>query len=97
MPLQSQLPFQPDVTNYPDKTIYKPNAIDIPSNVPKELAVYCRTEEQFLPLGKTWSDLTPEEMELAKKRYRFDPFKPGIYQGITGYGGSFWNIFFFVQ
>ena len=60
-----------------------------PSDVPKELSIFMRTEEQFLPTGKTWSDLSPEEKQSVLNRYRFDPYKPGIYQGITGYGGSF--------
>lgn len=55
--------------------------------IPKdELDIFFRDEAQFLPPGKTWADLSPEELKLARDRYRFDPLKPGMYQGITGIG-----------
>lgn len=79
MPLPNLLHFQPDGTNY-DRT----NAVETSSDIPKEFAIFARTENQFLPPGKTWADLTPEELIIARGRYRFDPFKPGIYQSISG-------------
>ena len=53
-------------------------------DIPKEMDIFFRSEASFLPTGKTFNDLTPEELELVKNQYRFSPFKPGIYQGITG-------------
>lgn len=63
------------------------NAHSVATNdeIPKdELDLFFRDESQFLPPGKTWADLTPEEQKIARDRYRFDPLKPGMYQGITG-------------
>ena len=62
------------------------NNTPLPNNqdVPKELDVYCRFESDFLPPGKTLKDLTPEELKEVQDKYRFDPFKPGLYQTITG-------------
>lgn len=54
--------------------------------VPNEMDVYMRTESSFLPPGKTWADLTEEERQEVKLKYRFDCFKPGKYQAITGDG-----------
>jgi len=55
--------------------------------IPKDqLDVYFRDESHFLPEGKTWSDLTDKEKAEAKAKYRFDPMRPGMYQGITGIG-----------
>ena len=36
--------------------------------------------------GKTWADLTEKEKKEAQAKYRFDPMRPGVYQGITGFG-----------
>ena len=57
------------------------------TEVPKELDIFCRTEYDFIPPGKTFDDLTDEEKQALKDKYRFDPLKPGIYQGITGKSG----------
>ena len=57
-----------------------------PSVIPKRLDIYFRSIESFLPEGKTMDDLTPEEYERIKSQYRFSPYRPGIYQGITGFG-----------
>ena len=56
--------------------------------VPNELNIFMRTESSFLPPGKTWNDLTPEERQEVELKYRFDCFKPGMYQTITGFGDS---------
>ena len=56
------------------------------SDLPKEMEIYVQTENDFLPPGKTMSDLTPDELETLRQRYRFSFFRPGIYQGITGKG-----------
>ena len=60
--------------------------IDNNQNIPKEMDIFFRDITAFLPDGKTFNDLTAEEKEKVKNQYRFDPFKPGIYQGITGKG-----------
>lgn len=56
---------------------------DIPKD---EMDVFFRSESSFLPEGKTWDELTEEEIAAIKSRYRFDPMRPGTYQGITGLG-----------
>lgn len=55
--------------------------------IPYELNIFLNTEADFLPEGKTFEDLTQEELETLRRQYRFSPFRPGIYQGITGIGG----------
>ena len=62
------------------------NPVDTNREIPKKMDIFYRTEEDFVPEGKTLSSLTAAETKLVKKKYRFDPFKPGIYQGITGFG-----------
>lgn len=60
------------------------NSILNVGDIPKELEIYARTEASFLPSGKTFEELTKEELEELKSRYRFSPFRPGLYQTITG-------------
>jgi hypothetical protein len=55
-------------------------------DVPKEMDIFFKTEAAFLPDGKTFGQLTPEEADLVKEKYRFSPYVPGIYQGITWRG-----------
>lgn len=54
--------------------------------IPKELNIFYRNLQSFIPAGKVWSDLTPDEKEEVKNQYRFSPYKPGQYQSITGFG-----------
>jgi hypothetical protein len=61
-------------------------AVDNGEEIPKEWDVFYKSMEAFLPAGKTIDDLTPEELKKIKSQYRFDPYSPGIYQGITGFG-----------
>jgi hypothetical protein len=60
----------------------------IPTNldIPKEMDIFFREESNFLPKGKTFDDLTEEEKKDLRNKYRFDPMKPGVYQGISGFG-----------
>ena len=55
-----------------------------PQEIPKEMDIFCRIESDFLPEGKTFKNLTPEEYKRLRSQYRFSPFRPGIYQAITG-------------
>lgn len=59
------------------------HVIDQNSEVPDEMNVFFRDERDFLPEGKVFSDLTEEEKHELQNRYRFSPYKPGQYQGIT--------------
>jgi len=68
--------FQPAISKPRD-------AVDTYDDVSKDMDVFQRSEEQFLPEGKTFEDLTDEELAQLKRQYRFDYYKPGIYQGIT--------------
>ncbi len=54
--------------------------------IPKEMDIFFRAESQFLPEGKTFDELTKEEKAMVQAKFRFDPMKPGIYQGISGFG-----------
>jgi hypothetical protein len=56
--------------------------------IPHEMDIFYRTLASFIPKGKTWEDLTLEEQEEVKNKYRFSPLKPGIYQGISGIGSD---------
>ena len=77
------LPLLPYVARTPadDESIFKEGAI------PKELDVFYRDEAYFLPEGKTFADLTDEEMAALRSKYRFSPLKPGLNQAISGRNG----------
>ena len=77
------LPLADIILDTPPKEDPIPNNQDIPQD---EMDIFFRNEDEFLPEGKTWDELTDAEMALAKARYRFDPMRPGVYQGITGLG-----------
>lgn len=53
--------------------------------VPKEMNIFLNTEKHFLPEDKDFDDLTEKESKHLKNQYRFSPFRPGFYQGITGW------------
>lgn len=57
--------------------------------IPKEMNIYFCSEQSFLPEGKTFEDLTPEEKQLLSNQYRFSPYRPGLYQTITGMNNSY--------
>ena len=61
-------------------------AIPIVNNVPKEMDVFYQTEATFLPEGKTFAQLTKEESDLVRTKYRFAYMVPGLYQQITWRG-----------
>ena len=61
-----------------------PAAIDNGQEIPKEMDIFFQSEESFLPPGKTFDDLTEAEKKALQAKYRFSPFKPGLYEGITG-------------
>ncbi len=56
-------------------------------DVPDELDIFFRSESYFLPDGKEFKDLTPEEQKIVRDRYRFDCLRPGMYQTLTGFRG----------
>ena len=60
--------------------------VDPGDKIPKELNIFYRQESAFLPEGKSIKDLTPEQLAKLKVQYRFDIFKPGIGQTISGFG-----------
>jgi len=59
-----------------------------PQIIPKELDIFFRNEADFLPEGKEFTDLTPEEERRLRSQYRFSPFRPGLYQVISGFRNS---------
>ena len=74
------LPFQSNESDVPANT----NGVATNDEIPQgELDIFFRDESQFMPPGKKWADLSAEEQKLIRNRYRFDPLKPGCYQGIT--------------
>ena len=62
----------------------EPEPIFNSQEIPKEMDIFVRSEESFLPEGKTFDDLTEEEKITLRNQYRFSSYRPGIYQGITG-------------
>ena len=59
-----------------------------PEVIPNEMEIYWRDERYWLPEGKDFKDLTEEELKDLQNKYRFDPLRPGQYQGITGMSTS---------
>ena len=57
-----------------------------PGEIPDEMNIFFRDIDSFIPEGKTFDELTDDEKSKVQNRYRFDPLRPGIYQGITGFG-----------
>ena len=59
--------------------------LNIPTiaDIPKDMDVFSQTEATFLPEGKTFAQLTPEEVITLRNKYQFSPYRPGEYQGIT--------------
>jgi hypothetical protein len=53
--------------------------------IPEEFEIFYKDERDFLPEGKSFEDLTKEELEQLRRQYRFSALKPGIYQGVTGF------------
>ena len=72
------LPFNPNLN--PEHTV------SLNDSVPKELEIFYQDETEFLPDGKSFKDLTTEELAELKLKYRFGYLKPGLYQSITGFG-----------
>lgn len=68
------------------KTLFSSEVTDTYSEVPNEMNVFQRSELDFLPEGKTLEDLTAQELIHLRRQYRFDYYKPGVYQGITWRG-----------
>jgi len=62
----------------------------VPNNqdLPKEMDVFYKALGEFLPPGKTFSDLTEAEKAEAMNKYRFSYMRPGIYQAITRIGNK---------
>ena len=77
MPIYQQIPFTPAYPNKP---------LDLASDIPKELDIFFQNEGHFLPEGKTFAELTKDESDQVRNRFRFSHYRPGIYQGITGMG-----------
>jgi len=72
------LPFNPNL---------KPREpVELNDEIPKELEIFYQAEKEFLPEGKDFEDLTEEELETLKNRYRFAALKPGVNQTISGFG-----------
>lgn len=80
------MPLYPLISQFAKETP-PPPPVDMGSEVPKDMDIFFRSIEAFIPEGKTLEDLTPEELNKVKNQFRFDYFKPGVYQGITGLGG----------
>ena len=82
--MSNTLPYLP----FPGaNTSQGPAPADHGMGIPKEFNIFITAESDFLPEGKTFEDLTPEELSLLRNRYRFSPLKPGMYQALSGFGG----------
>jgi len=77
MPLYEMNNFTPAVEDH---------KVQLSSEIPKDLDIFWRGESYFLPTGKTFADLTTEELYELKQKYRFDYLRPGLYQAITWIG-----------
>lgn len=73
------LNFNPDVQSNPP--------LDTNKDVPCQIEIYSKSLEEFFPNGKTWDEMTEEEKTKAKNQYRFQSFRPGRYQMLTGFRG----------
>ena len=58
--------------------------IDSGQEIPKEMDIFYSCLSSFIPAGKRWEDLTPQEQQEVKDKYRFSPMKPGVYQSLSG-------------
>ena len=76
MPLKTLAAFPAQIST---KSIVQNNQ-DIPTG---EMDIFYQTEAEFLPEGKTFADLTEDEMNTLRAKYRFGPMRPSTYQGIT--------------
>lgn len=56
----------------------KVNTMD---DISKDADLFFWNENYFLPEGKTFSDLTDEEENELRQKYRFNPYRPGYYRG----------------
>jgi len=79
-PKSSLLPMEEFVSLTPEEQ----DKVFNPEVIPDEEEIYWRDERYWLPEGKDFKDLTEEEKILLKNKFRFDPLRPGVYQGITG-------------
>lgn len=77
------LPFEPVTPPEP-----KQEGVDTNQEIPKDFDIFYKSESEFLPKGKTYSDLTPEEMRILRSQYRFSPLRPGMYQTLSGFKNS---------
>lgn len=59
--------------------------VSLASEIPKEMDIFFRSFDNFIPEGKKLEELTKDELNTLRNRYRFDPYRPGCYQGITGF------------
>ena len=76
------LPYVPRTPSDEEAAVFKAGSI------PDELDIFFRDESYFLPEGKTFDDLTDEELAHLRNQYRFSALRPGVYQGITGRNGK---------
>ena len=53
----------------PDNTAMS-DPIFNPQEIPKEMDIFYKNENDFLPPGKTFKDLTPEEQRVLQNQYR---------------------------
>lgn len=60
-----------------------------PDVIPDEFDIFYQDVKAFLPPGKKWEDLTPEEYAEVQRKYRFAPYRPGQYQRISGIGDCY--------
>ena len=79
------LPFSTELTTLKaDSTSL--GAAGIEKTTPKDLDIFFRPESDFLPEGKGFDDLNETERTELRNKYRFSPYRPGIYYGIQWNG-----------
>jgi len=78
------MPLYPQVDDF-RKENPRTAPVSLASEIPKDMDIFYRSFDNFIPEGKKLEDLTKEELDIVKNRYRFDHYRPGVYQGITGF------------
>ena len=64
-----------------------PEKVSTMDEVSKDLDIFFWNEVYFMPEGKSFETLTDEERHEVRQRYRFDPYRPGVYHG-NEYNGA---------
>ena len=77
MDLLPFFPTQPDPDPEPITT-----GVGVERTISKDMDLFRRGESDFLPDNKTFEELTDQEKQDLRNKYRFSAWRPGLYSGI---------------